>query len=241
MGESISIGPHRLYHADCLEVLPTLEAGSVDAVVTDPPFGIDWSRATWEDSAEKYPEFMRCVVQESNRLVLNGWCFFFQSMKNAPRWHEWFPADFRLFAACKNFAQIRPTGIWHSWDPAVFWKNGSASWNRNARKVIKRDYHVGNVAGVFGRDNIQHPSPRPLGTMEHIVAVASLQNAVVCDPFMGSGTTGVACVNLGRRFVGIELERKYFDIACERIERAEKMAKRRFFHKDGTIVRRGPK
>jgi adenine-specific DNA-methyltransferase len=65
-----------------------------------------------------------------------------------------------------------------------------------------------------------HPTQKPVSLMMHIVKVSSRAGGVVLDPFMGSGTTGVACVNLGRKFIGIEIERKYFDIACERIEAA---------------------
>jgi site-specific DNA-methyltransferase (adenine-specific)/modification methylase len=65
----------------------------------------------------------------------------------------------------------------------------------------------------------EHPTQKPTALMEWCLSFYS--NAVtVCDPFMGSGTTGVACVNLGRRFIGIEKERKYFDMACRRIEQA---------------------
>ncbi len=65
-----------------------------------------------------------------------------------------------------------------------------------------------------------HPTQKPLSIMRHIVGASSRKSATILDPFMGSGTTGVACVKLGRRFIGIELERKYFDIACKRIEEA---------------------
>ena len=66
----------------------------------------------------------------------------------------------------------------------------------------------------------KHPCPKPESFMRWMVGKASLPDETVLDPFMGSGTTGVACMNLGRRFIGIEIEPKYFDIACERIERA---------------------
>ena len=94
-------GAIRLYCADCLDVLPTLEAGSVDAVVTDPPYGIGWKAGTWDDDPAKYPALMAFLVSEANRLVENGWCFVFQAMLNVGRFHEWFPPDFRLFASAK--------------------------------------------------------------------------------------------------------------------------------------------
>ena len=210
------IGDATLYLGDCLEILPTL--GNVDSVVTDPPYGIGWARATWKDAPEDYADLMREIVMRCNALVSEGWCFFFQSMLNAPRFHEWFGSDWRIFAACKNFAQIRPTGVWHSWDPVVFWRNGPNSGPNSGH--VNRDYHIGNVAGVFGQ-KIGHPSPRPLDTMNHIVQLAAPTGGCVLNPFLGSGTTGVACANLGRKFIGIEIEPKYFDIACERIRMAQ--------------------
>jgi site-specific DNA-methyltransferase (adenine-specific) len=200
-----------IYHGDCREILPGLEMA--DAVVTDPPFGISWARATWEDSMEAYPELMRWLVAECNRLVINGWCFVFQAMPNAPRFHEWFPEKWRIYAACKNFAQIRPTGIWHSWDPVVFWGNGEACRNQEA---VNRDYFVGNVAGVFLQER-EHPCHKPIDTMEHIVSIASLPDSLLIDPFMGSGTTLRAAKDLGRSAIGIEIEEKYCEIAAKRL------------------------
>ncbi len=219
MSESIKIeriGDATLYLGDCLEIFPILD--QVDAVITDPPYGIGWTCGSWADSKSEYPIFMRQVVSAINKTMPCGWAFVFQSMSNVCRFHEWFPESWRIFAACKNFAQIRPTGIWHSWDPVVFWRNGPS--NKPESNYIYRDYHIGNVAGSFG-ENIGHPCPRPIDTMLHIVQISTSSNAVVLDPFMGSGATGIACAQLGRKFIGIEIDPKYFEIACERISVAQ--------------------
>lgn len=200
-----------IYHGDCREVLPQLEAA--DAVITDPPFGIDWGRATWDDDEDTYPLLIRWLVSECQRIVVNGWCFVFQAMPNVARFNEWFPSGWRLYAACKNFAQIRPTGIWHSWDPVVFWGNGETPREKDA---VNRDYFVGNVAGVFN-DGIDHPCPKPLDTMQHIVSIASSSDDLIVDPFCGSGSTLWAAKQLGRRAIGIEIEEKYCEIAAKRL------------------------
>jgi site-specific DNA-methyltransferase (adenine-specific) len=205
---------------DCLEILKTLPDGSVDAVVTDPPYGINWTRGSWDDDADRYPDLMRMIVRECNRLVVDGFVFVFQAMPNAPLFHEWFGDKWRIFAACKNFAQIRPTGVWHSWDPVVFWHNGPNS--KPNSKHVNRDYHVGNVVGNM-RQRIGHPCPRPLDTMEYICSIAAPDGGIILDPFMGSGTTGVACVRTGRNFIGIEIDPAYFEIAKRRI--ADEQAK----------------
>jgi len=205
---------------DCLELMKALPDGCVDAVVTDPPFGIDWARASWKDDAEGYPKLMCWLVSECHRLVLNGWCFVFQGMPNAPRFHEWFPKEWRIFAACKNWAQIRPTGIWHSWDPVIFWSNGHPCRNQDSEEVINRDYFVGNAAGVF-QEKREHPCPKPHDTMEHICAIGTLPNMTILDPFLGSGTTAVAAKKLGRHFLGFEISEEYCRIARERIALVE--------------------
>jgi site-specific DNA-methyltransferase (adenine-specific) len=203
----------QIYHGDCRDVLPTLSA---DALVTDPPYGINWSRATWADDAEAYPELMRWLVGEAGRGI-SGWCFVFQAMPNVGRYHEWFPPGWRIFAACKNFAQIRPTGVWHSWDPVVFWNNAPNSAPNSGH--VNRDYHVGNVAGVFG-EKIGHPTPKPIDTMRHIVQLAAPPGGLILDPFMGSGTTLRAAKDVGRRAIGVEVEEKYCEIAAKRLSQA---------------------
>jgi len=182
-----------LYHSDCKEIFPYLAA--VDSIVTDPPFGIGFDRATWSDASAEYPSLMKMLVNESNRLVQCGRVFVFQAMPNCSRFHEWFPTGWRIFAACKNFAQIRTTRVWHSFDPVVFWENGKP---KPSSDTINRDYHVGNVAGVFNIGN-SHPCPRPLDTMIRLAEIAACEGQTILDPFAGSGTTGVACVKTARR------------------------------------------
>lgn len=200
-----------IYHGDCREVLPTI--GGPGSLVTDPPFGIGWSRATWDDDPKKYPELMKWLVSEGERL--GGWCFVFQPMPNCHLWHDWFPPGWRIFAACKNFSQIRPTGMWHSWDPVIAW-HAQRVPPKAEPGVINRDYFVGNVAGVFG-NGIDHPSPKPLDTMKHIVRIAASSGGLVVDPFAGSGATLLAAKVNGRRAIGIEIEERYCEIAAKRL------------------------
>lgn len=203
-----------LYHGDCREVLPTL---SGDALISDPPFGIGWGRATWSDDPRAYPELMEWLVSCAADVVPDGWVFLFQAMLNARHFATWFPDSFRIFAACKNFAQLRPTEIDYSWGPVVFWRNGPVkAEHRTAAGCVTRDFHVGNVSGLFGQ-KIGHPSPRPIDTMQHILLIGSREGQLVLDPFAGSGTTLVAAKNLGRRAIGIEIEERYCEIAAKRL------------------------
>jgi DNA modification methylase len=199
-------------HGDCREIMPRLHR--VDAVVTDPPYGVSYSEATWNDSITIIPELIKWLVSESNRVVPDGFVFVYQAIPNCGRFHEWFPEGWRIFAACKNFAQIHSKGLWNSWDPVVFWRNGPNSKPNSV--ILNRDYCVGNVSGLFG-EKAEHPCPKPLDTMRHIVALAAPENGIILDPFMGSGTTLRAAKDLGRKAIGIEIEERYAEIAAKRM------------------------
>jgi site-specific DNA-methyltransferase (adenine-specific) len=198
-----------IYHGDCREILPSVLG---NALVVDPPYGIGWGRATWKDDPAAYPELMRWLVTEGQRI--GGWCFVFQAMSNAAKWHEWFPDGWRIFAACKNFAQVRKTGAWHAWDPVIFWNSGPNSGPNSGH--VNRDWHIGNVAGLLSTP-IGHPCPRPVDTMAHIVQIAAPAGGIVVDPFAGSGSTLRAALDTGRRAVGIEIEERYCEIAARRL------------------------
>ncbi len=218
------IGKATLYLADCLDVLPTL--GRVDAVITDPPFGIGFKYATHVDSPEGYGEWLWQRIAVAEALCKPGSpVMVWQSGTNVRRFHEWFPRDWRLLVAAKNFVQMRPTAMQWAFDPVVCW------WTEGAKPyasgTASRDWFVANTAPVVSRpENIekQHPCPRPLDAIAHMVEQWARPGSVVLDPFMGSGTAAVACLTLARRFVGIEIDPAYFDIACKRAEMALRQA-----------------
>jgi len=200
------IGDCTLYLGDCLEIMPTL--GKVDAVVTDPPYGIGFKYEGTKDDPEVYCEVMQAAVAGASYLC-KGPQFWFQGMPQASNWHKWFPKDYRQLAACKTFVQMRKGHIQWAHDPVIFWE-GDGPIDETMRDWI--------VAGPeFHLEKIDHPCPRPIS---HILRLVSAVSGTVLDPFMGSGTTGVACAKLGRKFIGIEIEECYFNIACERIEQA---------------------
>ena len=209
-----------LYLGDCRTILPTL--GKVDAVVTDPPYGIGFKYASHDDSAEGYGVWLWSVIEAAESLCSPGApVFVWQAMLNARRFAEWFPREWRLFAAAKNFVQMRPIAMQYAHDPVVvWWVEGQKPWSLGTQS---RDFHIANTAPVIATpDNIErgHPCPRPLDQVWHIINQWVRPGSVVLDPFMGSGTTGVAAVKLSRKFIGIEIEPKYFDIARRRIQAA---------------------
>ena len=223
MTEPVRLGEDvTLYCGDCLEVLPSLEAGSVDAVVTDPPYGIKFEYATHDDTPEGYGEWIWGIAKISeSKLKPGSPMFVFQAMLNVRKFAEWFPRDWRLFAACKNFVQMRKIAMQYAFDPVlVWWTDG----DRYSKGTLSRDWHIGNTANTLNRgagDASGHPCARPLNQIVHISNQWVRPGGIVLDPFMGSGTTGVACVKTGRKFIGIEINEGYFDIAAKRIKQEQ--------------------
>lgn len=224
--EEQTIGACRLIRGDCREVLPTL--GPVDAVVTDPPYGVELTTKTNDHRHSRFydagrsmrasivyddsPEVVRSLIQEVMPVLLA------QSQRCA------IYCGYRLL-----YDYPRPTSM-----GVVYCASGPGRdpWGFGCFNPI---LYYGKcpylAAGRGGRpnsfadiqpnpDKIDHPCPKPLKWMLWLVRRASLKGETILDPFMGSGTTGVACVQLGRSFIGIEVEPRYFDLACKRIEDA---------------------
>jgi site-specific DNA-methyltransferase (adenine-specific) len=209
----------RIYHGDCREVLSTLEL--VDAVLADPPYGINWSRATWSDNPEDYAAMLHEVLPQLEALCKpSSPLFVWQSATNIPLFHEWFPKGWRLFIAARNFVQIRPTTMQWAYDPVVVW------WTPGEEKpytagILTRDWFVSdNASRISNPNSIEkaHPCPRPLDQFLLICGQWVRPNGTVLDPFMGSGTTLRAAKDLGRKAIGIEIEEKYCEIAARRME-----------------------
>jgi site-specific DNA-methyltransferase (adenine-specific) len=186
------IGDATLYLGDCLEILPTLP--KVDAVITDPP----------------YPDYLADELKYSPQTLISAvgrkrvHQFVFWSAKAV------FPLDYSA------------VHIWHKTGVGdiasyerIYERNGKAAY-----KVFTGNCISNPTMARFARDQwFDHPTQKPVSLIRDLV---NQTTGLVLDPFMGSGTTGVACLGLCRQFIGIEIEPKYFDIACERIENAQR-------------------
>ncbi|MDX1968853.1 MAG: site-specific DNA-methyltransferase [Planctomycetaceae bacterium] len=213
--EKVVIGPATLYRGDCFDVLPQLH--HIDAVVTDPPYGIGYGYRSYDDDPAMYADLMTRLVAEANRITRNGPCFVWQSMLHADQWHRYFPAGFRIIAACKVYPPRR-SGLSRcmTWDPVIFWSGRSKVFHE-----LPRDWHVAEMPPWTDTQRGNPvPCPRPLSQVRFICD--SVRGNALLDPFLGSGTTGVAALLAGKRFVGIEQDPIYFDYACRRIETAWK-------------------
>lgn len=218
------IGDCTLYLGDCLDVLPTLSP--VDAVVTDPPYGIRLSN-NGQFSALSRPVHL----DDDPKEVQNRIDVLIKLQCNA----AFFCSPFNVFNGPWNSVLVwdKGGGVGAGGDPARCWKRSfELILVRAVREVfpdkgrdvavIRRPIFAGIVANENELINHDHACAKPVDLMEYLIRRLSRTGEQVFDPFMGSGTTGVACVRLGRKFIGIEIEPRYFDIACRRIEEETK-------------------
>ncbi len=190
----VVIGDCTLYNEDCEFVLPTL--GRVDAVITDPPYGInahggvgkgakcfdnehDWDKRVASDKIMKM-----ILLRGGHRIIWGG-----------------------------HLYRLPPKSKWLVWDKETNGEFGDCelAWT-DIDGPIRRIRYLWN--GGSRKNN------EPVGVMRWCISHIPADAHTILDPFMGSGTTGVACVQMGRKFIGIEREKRYFDAACRRIEEA---------------------
>ena len=210
MADIVKIGDTTLYHGDCLEILPSL--GEVDAVVTDPV----WPNALPELVGSDNPEqLFRSAAQYfpavADRAAIQLGC------NSDPRFLCGMPAEMPFFRVCwLEYAAPHYLGrLLYTGDIAYMYGTPPKS-KKGAHVIPGKKTSVARYGTEVTKD--QHPCARRREHVEWLVHWFSERS--VLDPFMGSGTTGVACAGLSREFIGIEIERKYFDVACERIEAA---------------------
>jgi DNA modification methylase len=205
-----TIGEAVLHLGDCREVLETL--GPVDAVVTDPPYGI--GEAGGEKSRYGPGRTRFAAPKHQNK----GW----DGDRPAPEVFALIQAAAPVWFICGGnyFADLLPPSMgWLYWDKKLGGDFSDGELIYTNRKAALRSLSVHAFDGLSGGKDRQHPTQKPLRLMEWCLGFIPDARTIL-DPFMGSGTTGVACVNLGRAFIGIEREPSYFDIACRRIEEA---------------------
>jgi DNA modification methylase len=203
----VIIGDATLYLGDCMDILPTF--GKVDAVITDPPYGInenskkvasrgklaaptDYGDFDW-DKAPAAAEIIEKIRSMSEYQAIFG----------------------------GNYFALPPSSCWLVWDK-LNGKNDFAdcelAWT-NWPKAVRRLQWLWNGMIRQGNEARFHPTQKPLEVMKWVIELCPKAETIL-DPFMGSGTTGVAAIQMGRKFIGIDREPKYFDIACKRIEEA---------------------
>lgn len=213
---------NQIITGDARELAKRIPDESVDLVLTDPPFGIGFDYdGAYNDDPDVYLELLEWTIVKSTRAIKpGGLCFVFVAQLRLRNVLPLFPDDTRIFAACKNFVQMRPTPVQFAYDPVLFWrKPGNALMPYQGR-----DWHVGNTANTNGRGLDEagfHACPRPLTTIRYMVENFSPFGGVVCDWFMGSGTTAVASKLTMRNWTGFEIDPDTAERARERVRNTQ--------------------
>lgn len=207
------IGDCTLLLGDCLSIMP--ELGKVDAVVTDPPYGIG------EDGRRQAQLRSRSKLAPANLYEAKDW----DSCTQDEAINQAIGISQKAIVFGGNYYDLPPSRCWLVWDkegPANDFADCELAWT-NLDRSVRRLRYLWNGCMRRERDVVrQHPTQKPIGVMKWCIEHLPDSAKTILDPFMGSGTTGVACVQLQRKFIGIELDETYFDIACKRIEEAYK-------------------
>ena len=208
------IGDCTLYLGDCLEILDGLQ---VDAVVSDPPYGISFAHGGNDKSGigkgryatkfakvsiagDDHPFDPAPLIAAAPTVILWGGNHFASSLPSSSSWFVW---DKRASSHHTNdFA-----------DCELAWTN-----RKGVARVFRHQWDGMMRASERGVERV-HPTQKPIELMRWCLEQIPEANTI-CDPYMGSGTTGVACAKMGRKFIGVEIDEGYFDIACERIRKA---------------------
>ncbi len=213
MNDKVVIGDATLYCGDCLEIVKSIELSDA-AIVTDPPYGLGekWKggggtrRTSWRFDPKEAKKWDGSIVDGLERIV--------DMFSEAVVWGG-------------NYYRLEPSRCWLLWDKKMndSWTTGQAemAWTNLDRPV--RVFRFAQCEQINEGEKF-HPTQKPLALMKW--CLKWIKSPIVFDPFMGSGTTGVASVQMERKFIGIEIDPRYFEIACKRIEAAQKQARMEF-------------
>ncbi len=232
----------KLYNDDCFNILPTISDNSIDLIIIDPPYlttNEKWDKEEVVNS-QLSNELFR-IAKDSCSLYI--WCGIGEKSQSLIRWfpifnEKWYFKDLitwkkqRGIGMKKGWLYTREEIMWFVKDNKKFIWNKEEQYNKKEKNQFtkgfsgyeciskfKRFSNVwADISEILGDKQIKHYTPKPLEAIERIIKVHTQENDTILDPFMGSGTTGIVCKNLGRNFIGIELDKQIFDQAEKRIK-----------------------
>lgn len=233
-----------LMHGDCLEMMKEIPDGSVDMVLTDPPYGT--TACKWDSIIPLEPmwEQLKRIIKPNGAIVMTA---------SQPFTTTLISSNIKMFKYCWQWKKSNLTNFLNAkkqplrcFEEVVVFCSGQSKYNpqiteTGIRKTSKRKATKTSVYGKADKETVRdsskrhptqlievpnrkdaslHPTQKPVALMEYLIKTYTNEGDTVLDFTMGSGTTGVAAKNLSRSFIGIELDKGYFDIAKERIEAA---------------------
>lgn len=224
-----------LIKGDCLEKLKNIPDKSIALILCDPPYNLakystgnmkfDWrcdrnnDIAKWDEEELNPKDFL----YEFKRIIKpDGNIFVFTSYNLIGKWHEVFDPEFDTFQfmvwhKTNPVPNFRKTSFLNSCELIVALWNKGHTWNFKSQSEMHNFFESPICMGEERLKNPKHPTQKPVKLLKHIIEIASNENDIVLDMFMGVGSTGVAAIKSNRRFIGIELDDAYFNAAQKRI------------------------
>lgn len=229
----------KLYNGDCNKILEDLikENVHIDAVIADIPYNI--KQADWDNNFDLeivLPKIDKLLKQSGNIIIFNGWSYVIDTKLSLDKFftiRNWIVYDrIKGRGAKTNLVSTREDILWYSKG-----ENKGYTFNRVMSNIPKKTGGMGKKNGEINRalsnvwsdispivpwspERIEHPTQKPVQLMERCVKLWTNEEDTILDFTMGSGSTGVACKNLNRNFIGIELNKEYFEIAENRINKS---------------------
>ena len=226
---------YKLYNGDCLEIMDKLieEGVKIDSIITDPPYmiarknnfhtmgrkGIDFGE--WDKEVDLFSwidRIPKLLNKNGSVVIFNGW----KNLGDIARYCENLGLeikDFLRWEKTNPMPRNRDRRYITDFECAIWLVKKGAKWTFNRiDDKYQRPKFVHSI--VSGKEKTEHTTQKPISLMEDLIKIHTNENDIVLDCFMGSGSTGVACMNTNRKFIGIELDSNYFNIAKQRIEEA---------------------
>lgn len=224
-----------IINGDCLYLLKEVPDNSIDLILCDPPYNIaqystgnikfDWRQdinndvAEWDEIEIKPSDF----VDEFKRVLSpKGNIFIFTSYNLIGKWHETFDSEFDTFQffvwhKTNPVPNFRKSSFLNSCELIVCMWNKGHIWNFLNQAEMHNFIESPICMGTERLKNPKHPTQKPLKVLKHLIEIASEPNSIVLDMFMGVGSTGVAALEMGRKFIGIEIDEEYYKAAEKRL------------------------
>jgi len=233
------IDRYAIYNEDSFNYLKKIPDNFIDFILTDPPYNLsqystgnikfNWRSDINNDLAEWDKNFDPAKVKDDFVRILKptGNIFAFCSYNLIGKWHEIFDPIFDTFQffiwhKTNPVPKFRKAGFLNSCEMIVCMWNKGHTWNFGEQNEMHNFFECSICMGPERLNNPKHPTQKPIRLLRHLIKIASNEGDIVLDPFMGVGSAGVASLELNRRFIGIEIEKEYFDAAEKRLKNIPK-------------------
>ena len=229
-----------LLQGDCIDLLPKIPDGSIDSIITDPPYFLGMThngqKGCFNDLAICKPFYEKLFTEYKRVLKPDGCVYFFCDWRS---YAFYYPIMYGILGVKNMLVWDKQSGAGNFYTyqhELTMFTTKRNSFNVKGTKNIITGIRSFSTGAKKTNGEKVHPTQKPIELIEKFIRDSTDAGDTVLDSFAGSGTTGVACINTGRKFIGMELDDEYFNIATQRIEKALKEKQQNLFGKQGEAV-----